>query len=248
MGSNRNAKPYSLIAPYYSLIMSHVDYSYWVKYILKVVKEFLPPDPSLLELAAGNCSFAGKLSKKFDKIVVSDLSVEMLKEDKHNLSKLCCDMTTLPFRSSFDMVFSLFDSVNYLLRLQSLKKLLNEVSQVLKENGIFVFDVSLEGNSYKFLKETSYNIQNKDVKIFHTSGYNPAKRIHTNKFELIKNGRSIGKEIHRQKIYPFESYFSVIENSDLYVARCYEAFTRIKGSESSQRILFILKRKYYAQF
>ncbi len=78
----------------------------------------------------------------------------MLKSDTNNVvNKVCCDMTSLPFDTKYGLIFSTFDSVNYLMSKKKLLALFKQVSLLLEDNGIFTFDVSLEKNSLEFLQD-----------------------------------------------------------------------------------------------
>ncbi|MEJ2505870.1 MAG: hypothetical protein P8Y81_06370, partial [Ignavibacteriaceae bacterium] len=89
------SKPYEFVSIIYDELMKDVDYEDWAKYIIKIASRFIKKDkPEMLELASGNCKLSSILSKNYPSILVSDLSLFMLKKNKENsLPKVCCDMT-----------------------------------------------------------------------------------------------------------------------------------------------------------
>jgi len=223
--------------------MGDVDYEEWANYIIKIAKRFFKKiNPEVLELSSGNCRLASILSKNYPRILVSDLSYFMLKQNKEeNLQKVCCDMTLLPFNKKFDLIISTFDSVNYLLSKRKLLTLFSEIKKVLYPSGIFTFDVSLENNSLDFLE--SYITEGKcdGYEFKRKSKFQRNIRIHKNIFDFIDQEGNKFREVHKQKIYKFETYFDLIAQSGLYVANCFETFTFKDGNSDSDRVQFILK-------
>ncbi len=243
MKPKSKSETYSALTPVYNHLMKIVRYDRWVEYIFLLSKDLLPINPAILELGGGNCKFANLFSKYYSNIIVTDKSLKMLRHDEEQkLYKVCCDMTAIPFNSKFDLVYSTFDSINYLMSKKKLKKLFTEVERIMTASSLFMFDVSLERNSLKFTEEPLKKGSINNITYLQRSFYNKKTRIHKNVFEIHLPDGSVEKEIHRQKIYPFEEYFKIIDNTNLYVANCLEAFSFKKGTASSERVQFILKR------
>ena len=241
---DRGSSPvYDSVSLIYEELMRDVNYNKWSKYLLDVVSKYIDKkNPSVLELGAGDCKIARRISKKYHNIIASDVSLPMLQQGKKVfISKVCCDMTSLPFKNKFDLIYSTFDSVNYLLSKRKLLTLFLEVKKVLSASGIFTFDVSLERNSLDF--EGSYSVEGKNNGYSFTrkSKYNLTSRIHKNIFSITDKYGNVKKEIHKQKIYKFETYFDIIAKAGMYVVECLEAFTFNNGNQNSERVQFILK-------
>ena len=227
--------------------MKNIDYGLWAKYLYEITGKYDIAVKSVLELGGGNGKLAAALSKRFPDYYLSDKSIHFLAAGKFKKNKICCDMNALPFKPHFDFVFAAFDTINYLPSKKSFARLLSGVSAILNEEGVFTFDVSLEKNSLAHLigkkKVHYYHYQ----KIEHFSVYDQQRRVHTNEFIFYKDGKIIEKEIHKQKIFPFEFYFEQLEKSNFYVVDCLEAFGFRKGKAGSRRVQFILKKvKSYA--
>ena len=222
--------------------MQGVNYQAWAKYIYLISKTFVKKEPKILELAGGNLNLANLLSFYYNDILVTDASFEMLSSDpKRELVKVACDMTMLPFKNKFDIIFSTFDSVNYLTSRGKLFKLFQEVKNVLDPKGIFTFDISLENNSIKHSREVERKGTSGGIYFTHKSEYNRISRIHKNIFKIKIDGDTI-TEVHKQKIYPFELYFEILEKAGLYVVDCLDAFSFKKGTEKSERVQFITRK------
>jgi len=241
--AKKQIDPYLHVSKIYSQLIDFVDYKWWAKYIYSITKNSLPKNPVVLEIGAGNCLLANYLSKHYKKYFASDISFQMLSQKMIPVKKICCNMTLLPFTKNFDLIFSAFDSVNYLLTKKDLLKHFNEVSSHLTENGIFTFDTALENNSYKHQKTANKSGKYKKYFYNRVSLFDPKTKTHKNIFSVIYPDGNIYKETHTQKIFPFNTFFELAEKSGLYVVNCYKAFSYTKGIASSDRVQFIMKRK-----
>ncbi len=238
----QNKKPYEILYQFYSYLMKDIDYNFWANYLNDLIKdENLIPN-QILEIAAGNGTLANILSQLIDKkIYLCDLSKTMLRDLSTNFPKTVCDMRLLPFSAKFDLIYSTFDSVNYLTSKKYLLQFFKEINRVLSDNGVFLFDVSLEKNSITNV-EFFNRIENLgDIQFQQKSKYLPKKRLHINEFFIFSEGREF-YEKHVQKIYPLIEYFNLLEKVNLYAVACYEAFTFENATEDSERAQFIVRK------
>ena len=239
----KQEKIYDKLPAIYEYLMRKVSYQTWAHYLDSLVSEHLSSRCRVLELAAGNCKLANYLVNYYPGIIATDLSKNMLSSDKKNrMIKVCCDMSSLPFKKHFDLVYSTFDSVNYLRSRKSLLKMFKEVAGILNEDGIFTFDASMERNSLIHSKVPERKGVYKGVEFLQKSEYNPVTRVHTNTFKMkLKNGEEYS-EIHKQKIFAFETYFDLLDRAGFYVIKCYDSFTYRDGSPDSERLQFLAKK------
>jgi SAM-dependent methyltransferase len=224
--------------------MRSIDYNKWAEYLSSISDEIGSENIDALELAAGNCKIAEFLTKKYSRLIVSDISFNMLLQNSNpEMTKICCDMTLLPFRNKFDFIYSTFDSVNYISSKAKYKQFFHNVAECLNDKGIFTFDVSLEQNSIKYQRYLNRTGKFNDIVYKQKSFFDRNKYIHYNHFEFtFADGKKI-EEIHKQKIYPFEEYFKLIDNSDFYVHKCFQTFTYKNADSNTERAQFILKKK-----
>lgn len=238
----KQVKIYEKLPLIYDYLMKSINYETWVKYIFSIVKSYVPRDGLVLELAGGSCKFANYFVKYFPRIIVTDISKNMMLVDEKNLvQKACCNMSVIPFKAGFYLIYSNFDSINYLTSKKKLLEMFKEISRVLLPDGIFTFDVSLERNSIIHTKTPVRTGNFRGIYFNQKSEYNKKSRIHKNIF-ILKNEDEVLKEVHRQKIYPFETYFELLAAAGLYVKHCYNAFTYKNGSSDSERVQFITKK------
>lgn len=237
-------KPYDKVSLIYNGLMKNVDFRFWAGYIQDLAERYISSNASVIELAAGTCNIAARLKNKFNNIIVTDISFPMLKTaDENGLKKICCSMIQLPVKCKFDFIFSTFDSINYLLTEKDLLILFREANSILKENGIFTFDASLENNSLEFKDMQISEGWYKDHYYKRISTYNKRNRIHKNVFHIRHSSGIRYKEIHRQKIYSFDTYFRIIDEAGLNVKECYDSFSFNEGTPESERVQFVVGKK-----
>ncbi len=235
---------YSILAALYAHLMRKIDYKEWTDYLLALFRNFAVNDDHILEIGGGQGAIASYICDYFPTIILTDLSKEMLFQcvDRRPL-KVCCDMRQMPFKNKFDIIYSTFDTVNYLLNEKDLKKYFLEIHSLCNSETIITFDVSLEKNSIKYERYLNRKGKFNGMSFTQKSKYDKVKKIHYNYFEITSDDGKIVNEIHAQKIYAFETYFKIIDEAGLYVADCFDAFSFEKADNASLRAQFVLKKK-----
>ena len=220
-------------------MMRQVDYSSWADYILDILDLYPVEFNNALELGAGNCKISHHLFDQFENLYTTDLSKDMLQQGDDSLNKVACDMALLPFKKEFDLIFSIFDSVNYLMTDDKFIQFLKECSNILSEDGIITFDASLEKNSLKHLRLLNRKGKYKGIKFIQKSMYDRHNRIHKNIMNIDIDGETY-TEIHEQKIFEFEEYFVFAEEANLRVIDCFDCFTFDDAKRNSERVQFVM--------
>lgn len=253
----KKRKPYSALAEIYDSVMQDVDYETWADYIDEIIMHHHPEARDLLELACGTGTMALSLEELgFFNITATDGAAEMVKTAQKKGDKVnseidfqVVDFLDIRLDKKFDVVFMVFDSVNYLLKNDKIEKLFKQVSGVLKSNGIFIFDFTTPRNSRHAIKVLNNNSRrvNASTRFHRESTYNAKQRIHTNRFLIEKTDvEGIGKkemieETHHQKIYTFEEMLSITEKSGFDLLQAYDGFELKPAHEKSLRITMVLQ-------
>ncbi|KAB2843986.1 MAG: class I SAM-dependent methyltransferase, partial [Melioribacteraceae bacterium] len=219
-------------------------YKDWAEYIFSINNNNKIKKEYVLELAGGNGKLTSFLKEYFPKIIFTDLSKEMIinSECQPEL-RLSCDMRAFPFKIKFPLIISAFDSINYLMSKEQLNKLFENIYNSLSDDGIFTFDASLEKNSIKNERRLNRKGKFNKIKYVQKSIYDNSSKIHYNYFEIILDNGEIIREVHKQKIYEFTEYFSVIEKNGLYVKNCYDSFSFDDADENCDRVQFVVKKR-----
>jgi SAM-dependent methyltransferase len=236
-------KPYEKVSAIFDDLMKKLDYESWSNYILEIADDYIQDRARVLELGAGNCKIAEYITARYKNYFATDISLSMLKSSKkNNIKKICCDMTELPLKVKFDFIFSNFDGVNYILKQKNLSRLFNEVFCLLKRNGVFTFDVSLETNSLKFVISKSVEGRSNGYSFRRVSKYNKRSRIHSNHFYITDESGIEFKEVHKENIYKIDTYFRLAEKAGFYTEACYDCFTFNDVNQKSERAQFVMRK------
>lgn len=248
---------YSILADIYDIVMSDVDYETWADYLDEIILMHQPTARSILELACGTGTIALSL-EELDcyKISATDGSADMIriakkKADKadSNIDFQTMNFLDLSFDETFDVVYMVFDSLNYLHTKEEILQLHQQAKSVLNSGGIFVYDFTTPRNSRKairFLNNSSKNI-NDQFRYHRESSFNAKERIHTNKFHIEKLDESSGnivekfEEQHQQKIYTLDEIKSVIDDTEFEIVQAYDGFELKPAHKKSLRITMVLQ-------
>lgn len=246
---------YRRLAPVYDEIMKDVDYEEWTEYIDSIIQYHHPAAESLLELACGTGTMA-LMMERFDdyRITATDVSAEMIEIARNkaavrgsSIEWQVQDMRTLNSGKCFDIIFMVFDSMNYLHEPEEIRSLLKSAARCLKENGFFIFDFTTPNFSPKVapLLNGERSI-GKTWTFYRRSSYNSKNAVHTNHFEVRKKDPETGvvseefEEVHRQKIWRLHEIAALVEACGLQISAAYEDFELEDATDNSDRITMVV--------
>jgi len=256
VNKTKETEVYTALAHLYDKLMEDVDYEMWADFIDEIIQTHHASPNEVLELACGTGAISLWLSQ-FDEysITASDKSQAMVEQAQlkaiHQQAEVqfrVMDFLDLQSRETFDVIFSVFDSVNYLHTKDEILTMLNGCARILNPGGLLIFDFSTPQNS---LEAVDY-LNNEEAtfgsyRYFRESRYNPAEKIHSNIFEideLDEDGKTVinsFKEIHKQRIYSLKEMLSILEQTSYHQVACYEDFDLIEADENSARITIVLR-------
>lgn len=138
-------RPFSLLAEVYDAIMSDVEYGAWAEFILDAALNAGTEVGSVLDLGCGTGNSSAPFAELGLPVTGLDLSEEMLAVARRKLPGATFvrgDFTTFDLGETFDLVTSVFDSLNNLLDPEDFRRCAERVLAHLTPNGVFVFDVN----------------------------------------------------------------------------------------------------------
>jgi ubiquinone/menaquinone biosynthesis C-methylase UbiE len=241
----KKAEQYNTLAGIYDRLMNHVNYKRWAAYISEILSTHIPTHSLLLELAAGTGKFSTYLSSDFPNLVLSDLSVPMLKVagQRVDFPLVAADFRALPFKThAFDGVICLYDSINYLLRLSEVEKMIQNVSEIIAPGGIFIFDCCLINGSRAHAEVGSRVEYFRGVELRQHSYRVEEKNVHINTFYLKNNIGEVFQETHRQKIYRLTQFKKILLNCGFELLHCYDNDSFSEATENSFRAHFVTRK------
>jgi SAM-dependent methyltransferase len=252
---NKNQPIYSALAHVYDTLMSDVDYEAWADYIDEIIQFHAPDASEILELACGTGSVAIHLDELgYYIITATDASPEMIQMAKKKAEGIEArvrfetqDFLDIRLKKKYDLVFLVFDSINYLHTEHEILRLHKEVSKVLKPGGHFIFDFTTPRNSRQAIRylHNEEGTSPDNFRFFRTSTFDAINNIHTNEFEIEKlsvDHTTVQKtftEVHKQKIYTYEQMMQILGKTQFKIIEAYDGFNFRKANKKSLRVTIV---------
>lgn len=254
--STSETQIYSVLAEVYDVLMDEVNYELWADFIDEIIIEHHPEPTEVLELACGTGTMALSL-EEFDcyNITATDASPQMINKAREKASKTDSkiDFRTMDFLSidldkRYDVIYMVFDSINYLLSDDDIHKFFGEIKKVLNSNGIFIFDFTTPRNSVKSIKylNNESGTAKTGYKYYRTTRFDRRENMHYNDFMIYKldsNQKIMQnyREIHKQRIHTLHEMESFIEKSELDLVTAYDGFQLKPAHKNSLRVTMVLQ-------
>lgn len=145
------------VAPYYDDLMRSVPYSMWVGYLLLLHAHLDVRPKVLLDVCCGTGTMAEMLWKEGKEVDGLDLAPGMIDRANAKASELgvtrnyvVADASDFNMGKTYEGAYSFFDSLNYILDMNQLRKAFECVFRHLKPGGSWIFDLN---TSYAFEQE-----------------------------------------------------------------------------------------------
>ena len=172
---NNQDNQFGTLAKYYDVLNYNANYKKVADYIEDVFELYKKKPGLVLDLACGTGSLAIKLDKRGYDMTGLDLSTEMLSvaaAKNNNILWINQDMRSFELYGTVDAVICCFDSLNYILNEQDIKKCFMTVCNYLNPGGLFIFDVN---SKYKFeaiYADNNFILEKKQVFCSWQNNYN----------------------------------------------------------------------------
>ncbi|SHH01442.1 class I SAM-dependent DNA methyltransferase [Tepidibacter thalassicus] len=244
---------YKNFAFIYDKLMDDVDYNMWVNYIEDIIKKENVIVKNILELACGTGNLTIPLAQKEYDIVGIDISEEMLDiarkkslEQGIDIVFLNQDMRELDFEVyNLDCVLCACDGFNYILEEDDLKNVFKSIYSLLKNNGIFIFDISSYFKISNILSGNTFGENREDIAYIWQNYFDEEENIvEMDLAFFIRNGEYFERfeEIHYQRAYKNEEILDFLKNAGFEDVKVYKDFTFYEADEESQRVFFVCKK------
>lgn len=228
--------------------MYDLDYEKIYKFIREVLgKKSLEPE-LILEMACGTGGLTEKLARDY-KIHAFDLSDDMLsvcqnKIRSKNLKLFKQNMVGFSAPASYDAIFSVGDSLNYLTDEKDFEAAIKSSYDHLKDGGIFIFDLNTE---YKFKNIPPVTVDEvEDVLYLWENIYDEEEKLNTygvNFFRNIKDNDYIRfYEEHLERAYDLSFVKNLLEKTGFKDIEVYDDYEFKEVREETSRYTFITRR------
>ena len=228
--------------------MYDLDYEKIYKFIREVLgKKSLEPE-LILEMACGTGGLTEKLARDY-KIHAFDLSDDMLSvcENKirsKNLKLFKQNMVGFSAPASYDAIFSVGDSLNYLTDEKDFEAAIKSSYDHLKDGGIFIFDLNTE---YKFKNIPPVTVDEvEDVLYLWENIYDEKEKLNTygvNFFRNIKdNDYKRFYEEHLERAYDLSFVKNLLGKTGFKDIEVYDDYEFKEVRDETSRYTFITRR------
>ena len=231
----------------YDDIMSGVPYDFWYRYLQELLAYFGREPDSILELACGTGNMSLRFSGKKKDVVGIDISGEMLniarqkaKRKEKNIKFVQSDIRNFSLERKFALVFSVFDSINYILSLEELDQVFSNVARTVKDNGVFIFDMntlhrllSIEPGTAMFTGDDYSCIWEDRV------DHEENKWMVKLKIELEGEEEGYFEEFHQETSYPLETVKKLLKKNGFMTVKIFRAYSFSSASEKDNRVYFV---------
>ena len=243
---------YTSFAAVYDMFMDNIPYEEWCEYLTGLLKEYGIDKGLVLDMGCGTGSLTEQLSEAGYDMIGIDNSEEMLEialdkkaESGRDILYLLQDMREFELYGTVAAVVSICDSMNYILTYEDLVEVFKLVNNYLDPGGIFIFDLNTE-YKYRELLADSTIAENRDEGSFIWDNFYDEEE-HLNEYDLtlfIKEKEGLYRkyeEVHYQKAYSLDEIRRALKEAGLEFVECYDAFTREKPGEDSERVYVIAR-------
>ena len=145
----------------------------------KLVFPHLPKRAEILDLCCGTGQLTRLLTTYGYRVTGLDGSAEMLSyalENAPDAELIHADARSFKLPSSYHAVISVFDSLNHIMTIDDLTKVFSNVFTVLRQDGIFLFDLNMEPG-FRLTWEDNFGIVEEDHICVVRTSYRPEERI-----------------------------------------------------------------------
>ena len=246
------ASQFDGIAFLYDELMRGVPYAAWVDYVQRILARYECHPSSVLDLCCGTGSVGLLFAEKGCRVSFVDISPAMvaLARRKTEAKGIQADfhvqdVSSLRLGRRFDLVISLFDSLNYVLDSCALQESFQNVCEHVQPGGMFIFDMNTELAFATGLFNQS-NLGSRTPLLYEwRSTYDPAARICSIQMDFVYKRGGIDRQVsvtQYQRAYDEEEVEEMLTTAGLQVVAVYNAYTFRKATKRSDRVFFVARR------
>jgi SAM-dependent methyltransferase len=225
--------------------MKGVPYREWVDYVERLLARFDAQPQTVLDLACGTGKVAAEMTRRGYTVFGVDVSEGMVRVavQQGRLPAAVQDARALGLRAgTFDLVVSLYDSLNYITEPEGLLACFKGVRHCLAGHGLLIFDV----NTIRALALelfTQNNLRSRDPLAYSwESRWDPSTRICS--VRMWFKWRVPGEEhefveVHRQRGYEDEEIRELLHGADFKLHAVYDAYSLDPLTDQSTRAFYI---------
>jgi ubiquinone/menaquinone biosynthesis C-methylase UbiE len=224
-----------------------------IPYLDELLQRHSVPGRSMLDLACGTGTVALSYAQQGWEVYAVDASTGMLDQARRKAQESGLavtfsrqDMREFVLPHSVALTTCLYDSLNYMLTLEDLKKVLVRVSRMLVPNGLFLGDMNTQVTLEEVWGNNTFFVEREGMSLILRSGYEEGtglSTVHIVGFVQGPDGSySRFDEHHTEIAYDSEQVKAVFESTGLQLEASYECFQFSVPSPRSRRIMWVARK------
>lgn len=256
---------YTDFARVYDELMDNTPYEEWGNRLDELIRKYGVSAPErdaenlldseknlVVDLGCGTGTLAELLYEKGYDMIGVDASESMLNiamdkkaESGSEILYLQQDMRELELYSTVGTVYSVCDSLNYILEEEELKTVFSLVNNYLFPGGIFVFDFNTDYKYREVIGNTTITENREDCSFIWENYYDPEEEI--NEYDLtifVQEEENLFRrftETHFQRGYTVEQMLRLVEEAGMKVVEVKDADTGEAVTEQSERVYMVAR-------
>lgn len=240
---------YKDFAYIYDNLMYDVDYKEWADYVEKIFTKNRIKPSLIADLGCGTGNFCIEMDKKGYEMIGIDASLDMLncakeKSDGRDILYLNQDMTDFELYGTVDAIVCLMDSINYLLYIKDIKRLMKLVKNYLNPGGLFIFDINTPHKFKNIFKDNVFYDVSEEIAYIWQNHFDGKKGIC--EFDItffVREGRQYNRydEVHYERCYEIDELKKIIASSGMDLVSVYDSMRLSGPLQNSERVFFVCK-------
>ena len=256
---------YTDFARVYDELMDNTPYEEWGNRLDELIRKYGVSAPErdaedlldseknlVVDLGCGTGTLAELLYEKGYDMIGVDSSESMLNiamdkkaESGSEILYLQQDMRELELYSTVGTVYSVCDSLNYILEEEELKTVFSLVNNYLFPGGIFIFDFNTDYKYREVIGNTTITENREDCSFIWENYYDPEEEI--NEYDLtifVQEEENLFRrftETHFQRGYTVEQMLRLVEEAGMKVVEVKDADTGEAVTEQSERVYMVAR-------
>ncbi|MFI3202292.1 MAG: class I SAM-dependent methyltransferase [Eubacteriales bacterium] len=243
---------YTDFASVYDTFMDETPYKQWCEHMVGFFNAYDIKDGLLLDLGCGTGTMTEYMSNAGYDLIGVDNSIEMLnvamkkkEQSKLDILYLHQDMRAFELYGTVKGIYSVCDSMNYIMNSEELIEVFRLVNMYLEPNGIFVFDFNTIYKYKTIIGDATIAENRENCSFIWENYYEEDSKI--NEYDLtlfVEEKEGLFRrfqETHYQRAYELEEMKAWIKQSGLLFLEAYDAEGLGVPTETSERIYMIVK-------
>jgi len=239
-------RPYTHIPDIYDYLLRHVDYERWYRYLRSLLFRYVEDPRTILEIGCGTGKFGAKFSRDDFLVYGMDSSIEMLRVAKprarRNFRVFCGDARRFALAGKMDFIFSVHDTLNYLLDAEDLVAALASAREAMHGGSVFMFDLTTEHNIRRFFDGKVTRHARGGVEVVWENRYDAPSRIVRSELTVKRRDGSVRSEEHLQRIYPEEEAREIIARAGLEIVDIFGDYTFDPPHDGTIMVNYVTRR------